>query len=96
MARLLLAEAKSGDPDHKLAYRLGWHIVLHCMKGDAVECSPVTLAYYAVVGCHEEQYYGRVMIRRAAMFGDANRLTFPKPFPKKHVQSTPEKKERTA
>jgi hypothetical protein len=96
MARLQLAEAKSGDHDHKLAYRLAWHIVLHCMKGDAVECSPVTLAYYAVVGCHEEQYYGRVMIRRAAMFGDANRLTFPKPSLKKQVQSTPEKKERTA
>jgi hypothetical protein len=30
------------------------------------------------------------------MFGDANRLTFPKPSLKKQVQSTPEKKERTA
>lgn len=94
MARLLLAEAKSGDPDHKLAYRLAWHITLHCSKGDAVECSPVTLAYYSIVGCHEDQYYDRLMIRRAAMFGDGNRIPFPSP--KKAANSIPEKKERSA
>ena len=92
LAQLLLAEAKSGDHDHKLAYRLAWHIVLHCMKGDAVECSPVTLAYYSVVGCHEEQYYDRVMIRRAAMFGDANRIPFPA-RKKKSVSIQPKKEE---
>jgi len=92
LARLLLAEAKSGDHDHKLAYRLAWHIVLHCMKGDAHECSPVTLAYYSVVGCHEEQYYDRVMIRRAAMFGDANRIPFPA-RKKKSVSIQPKKEE---
>jgi hypothetical protein len=96
MARLLLVEAKSGDHDHKLAYRLAWHIVLHCMKGDAHECSPVTLAYYSVVGCHQDQYYGRVMIRRAAMFGDANRLLFPKPSPKKSARPIQGKTEKSA
>jgi hypothetical protein len=94
LARLLLAEAKSGDPYEKLAYRLAWHIALHCMKGDAVECSPVTLAYYSVVGCHEEQYYDRLMIRRAAMFGDGNRIPFPSP--KKPAKAISEKKERSA
>ena len=78
LARLIQAEAHAGDPYEKLAYTLAWHIVLHCKKGDAVECSPVTLAYYTIVGCHESQYYDRLMIRRATMFGtEVNKLHFP-------------------
>ena len=98
LAQLLLAEAKAQDYDEKLAHRLAWHIVLHAMQGDAVECSATTLAYYTVVGCHEDQYYDRVMIRRAAMFGtEVNRVPFPKPSsPAKKVSALNPKKEKSA
>ncbi len=93
LARLIQAEAHEAEASLRTDIRIAWQIVLHCMKGDAVECSPAVLAWYQVVGCHPDQFYDKLMIRRAAMFGtEINRVK----FPKKSARSIPAKKERQA
>lgn len=70
LARLIQAEAHAETYDERLPYRLAWHIVSICEKGEAVLCSPVVLAYYRVVGCHQDKFYERRTLARQAMLGE--------------------------
>ncbi len=93
LARLIQSEAHEAEASFRTDIRIAWQIVLHCMKGDAVECSPAVLAWYQVVGCHPDHFYGKLMIRRAAMFGtEVNRVI----LPKKSAEKTPSKERKQA
>ncbi len=93
LARLIQSEAHEAQASFRDDIRIAWLTVMHCAKGDAVECSAHVLATYQVLGCHPDVVYDRMMIRRAAAFGtEINRVK----FPKKSARSIPAKKERQA
>jgi hypothetical protein len=90
LARLLQAEAHEPEYLYRDDIRIAWLTVLHCQRGDAVECTPHVLATYEVLGCHPEQVYARIILRRVAMFNaHDNLLKFPSP--KLSPKSSPKK-----
>jgi hypothetical protein len=100
LARLIQAEAHEAEASYRDDIRIAWLTVLHCQRGDAVECTPNVLATYEVLGCHPEQVYAKTILRRVAMFGaTAKIIKFPSPKSspiEKNVQSISEKKEKSA
>lgn len=89
LSRLELLEARAGDYDEKLSYRLAWHLVSVCNSDEAVMCTPAVLVWYRVVGCHPSRYYGKVMANRRAMLGtEYNKVRFPKTSALPHPADT--------
>jgi hypothetical protein len=80
LARLIQAEAHEAEASYRDDIRIAWLTVLHCQRGDAVQCTPHVLATYEVLGCHPEQVYAKTILRRVAMFGaTAKIIKFPSP-----------------
>jgi hypothetical protein len=80
LARLQQIEAHEAEASYRDDIRIAWLTVLHCQRGDAVQCTPHVLATYEVLGCHPEQVYAKTILRRVAMFGaTAKIIKFPSP-----------------
>lgn len=69
LARLIQQEAHEVNPHVRDDLRIAWLLVLHCMRGDAVECTPHVLATQEVLGLHPDKVYPSILARRKALLG---------------------------